>query len=1478
MLIFLILWYKAIRLIKRLAYVSLYCFLLISILLQFKYVQNFCVSYVVEYINKETGMSVSIGEIYLNWFNSLKIKNASIYDDNNSKMMDVEELKLKFSIFSLIFNKKTSITGATLKNSQVNFIEDENGINFSRFINKLSSESESDSSGSFFEIQRITLSNSKFTYRTKNAQDMPLGLFNNDKIILDSIYGDIYHFQLISDTIVMDVEDLRAIEINSGLRLQKIKTHALICPTSLNLDNLYLKTKYSLLTEQIRFNYSNYKDLGYFFEKISLDCHLANSIIDSRDLLPFAPSLSQYPFKVNVSGTFTGPTREIMGTDFSLCMGKNTYLQGIIELRNLPDINNTIFIFDFENSQVLAEDILRFVPKSGQDYVLKLGTVVFTADFYGTLSDFITDGVFETNLGVIETDFELKGEYQGDIVLKEFNLGGFLNVPALGSVSLSTQLMGSGFDLLKRDSVTATVDLTSLELLNYRYHNSFASFKFARNEFDGRLTVADTNLRFQFEGKVNFGDSTFDFRAKFDTLKFLPLHLLDLPIVASFEIDADFKGLQPDNIDGYLKITDIKADYENRKFYLKEFFTSITDLEKNKKRFVINSDLIRAKLEGNYSFTGFAADANQLFKNYYNYIFKQPTENSFSYKNYRYTYSVKLIEPDNFAKFINYPLRISNRSELRGYFEMDSVAKFSLNLKSDSISYLSNKLHTPDLWFLLEYDSSKQYDPYHFDVLFTPKHANFSGFELSKFKTTLFNIEKQTIFVCEVEHSISKDKILIDGLFEFENDSLVVVLGRDTEFSLLDNIWQTKGKNKFIYDWGEGDLLFDNILFGTQGQTLGINGVVSSRKEDKFSLLIKNFDLNALSPYVGAKLSGYINLSAELQDLYGTPFFIFKGNAENIKLQNFLLGDLTAQSQWDAENSHLNTELSLKQANEDLIKIKGYLDFKNEKDFLHLDMFLDNAPVQIVNPFVADFISVSQGTALGAIRLRGNSDNLKIKGDIFLSETNFKVIYSNVTYVISDRFSFDEKSIKFRNVRFKDDLGNVGRLDGTIEHHYFDKFKLNLTASLQNLKVLATKQTPYSLFYGTVFMSGTAQISGAAEHPDLKMDLKTERGTKVYMPLETSTTVEEQQDFVRFVKDSVEAVIQQQLKEKVSVTGFEMSLNLEIGSETFAEIMINKKTGDLIEVYGKGKLSIKTNSDDELTMFGRVEIETGKYRLSFINLISKEFDIRQPSSLSWSGDPLKADLNIMAVYRQNIPLIPILEGADSAILKTPEVRRRYPVETILFLKGDMMQPTVGYDIAILDYPPVVLAAGIPFSIDAQVSAFKQSIKNNEQELNRQVFSLLVLKTFSARNTFSGGNFAGGSIGELLANQLSYWVSQVDNNLEVDVDLQGLTREALNSARIRLSYTALGGRIRITREGTVAGQQAGTQSNVSSVVGDWVVEYMVKNDGSLRLKMYHRQNLSAFINTAGGVGTTTGVSFMHTKSFDLRRRRKNKLKD
>jgi hypothetical protein len=533
------------------------------------------------------------------------------------------------------------------------------------------------------------------------------------------------------------------------------------------------------------------------------------------------------------------------------------------------------------------------------------------------------------------------------------------------------------------------------------------------------------------------------------------------------------------------------------------------------------------------------------------------------------------------------------------------------------------------------------------------------------------------------------------------------------------------------------------------------------------------------------------------------------------------------------------------------------------------------APLFIAEPFLKSIFSEIDGFATGKVHISGSPSSPLFNGILALKQGNIKVNYLNTSYTFNDTIFFENELLRFKGFDLYDNERNRGVLNGSIFQSQQKGYSIDLWGNMRNLKLLNTKENKDAVYYGTAIGNGSVHFSGPFSDLAINIQAETQKGTKIYIPLEGSENVEDQ-DFITFTSDLLKdsTLLEGQQTENEDF-GLKFNMDLQITPDAYTEIIFDKRSGDIIRGNAEGNLRMEIDTKGEFKMFGDVEIVRGAYNFTLLNVVDKKFNINPGSLIKWTGDPYSGQMDVTATYTQRASLGPILE-ADSSIVNQPEVRRRYPIDVILNLKGELLQPVVTFDIDIKNYPATVVAGGFSLSLESYVAAFEQRIKNDEQELNRQVFSLIVLRKLSPEDRFAGiSGTAATGVSELLANQLSYWISQVDENLEIDLDLGGLDAEALNAFQLRLSYNFLDGRLRVTRAGDFTNQQ--NQTDASSILGDITVEYLLTPAGNLRLRMYRKSNDNSF-NTGIENNSTAGVSIMHTRSFDkFFKKKKNKKK-
>lgn len=285
-------------------------------------------------------------------------------------------------------------------------------------------------------------------------------------------------------------------------------------------------------------------------------------------------------------------------------------------------------------------------------------------------------------------------------------------------------------------------------------------------------------------------------------------------------------------------------------------------------------------------------------------------------------------------------------------------------------------------------------------------------------------------------------------------------------------------------------------------------------------------------------------------------------------------------------------------------------------------------------------------------------------------------------------------------------------------------------------------------------------------------------------------------------------------------------------------------------------------------MDGQVEIVKGYYNFTLYNIIRKGFNIRPGGTITWNGDPYGGVMDLTATYTQRIVL-------PQSITQEPNTgtRTRYPVTAVMDLEGKLLTPEIKLNLEFEDTPS---------ALETQINAYLADIRNNQDELNRQVFNLLILKRLSDPSSTSQANVGAqvdnalgltSSLSQALSNQLGNLISQLDSNLEIDIGLDGFTGQELNDLQLRLSYSLFKGRLRLSHEGSISNNYNNDPNNPNynplggEIPGSWRADIYLREDGKLRLKLEY--DITPYTYSGFGQTTVSSLrgSILHTERFD-----------
>lgn len=1506
-----------IKWLKRLGKIKasiLFTILIILGLLQISAVQTYLAGHATRYLTELTGFETVVEKVSIHWLDRAVLKKVIIKDRLKNTMIAVDELEVNYSLIGFIQRKDIILDQVGLAGANVNLINNgkNSKLNIEEWIASFGSGNKKDTtkSNSKFIIREAYLQDTHFSYQDIHADSLAKKDFDYFHFQLDSLNAEISDFTAKNDTIELRINECSALNPVIDFPIRAFRTHFLYCMKSMNFKNLYANIGNSILKDSLVFNFNQPTDFANFNEKVRIHAKLKESRITYRDLALFAPALSQWNDKIIISGNLSGTITNLKIKKLDLKFGQNSRLNGEIAMKGLPNIDETFIDYDLDNSQIAMSDLQQYLAEDQYNRVAKLGLVKFSSELQGFYYDFVADGDFSSNLGRIDAENvhlslgENTNRYEGNILTQDFDIGALLLMPTiLQKIDMKGIVKGKGFT-----PQTAEIDIDAsidrFGIYGYDYKKIDIDAKLSKSLFAGNVTVQDSNFAFNADANINLKDSTIKLEGQIKKALLNKVNLTTKPVSLKTNIVLNIKGLDLDKIDGTANINHFDLVMNGKRLDLDYFLLADKLISPTRRRISLVSSLVNFTADGDFNLGTSIGHISGLIGEYLlhferdskkntayysqkfgiNLITKQQSKKSrlkelvpvptFSQKPYQIDYEFNLKNVNPIFEFVGISAKIGQDTKLKGFFKYGEESGLTLAGKIDTLIYENNELYFNQLDFntFKRQDSTGVRGDFNFysyrDFVLNDKNEMIIDLDSLRLQAQLkdFRLGYKT-FVHQSETSNSVD---LKGYLDFLPNQTYLIGIEPSKFHLVNELWQNP-QNSEIRIQGK-EINFQNINLSNGEDYVSIDGNISEDENKKLTVSIKDLELDVLSEVAGFKLGGELNGFVTLQSLYNSDKLKIENEIDikDISINNFLIGNILNTGVWNNIKKSMLINASIERSGIKTLICTGTYTPENKKSPLDLKAELADIEFRILEPFLSGIASDFGGTAKGELHITGTPALPIVEGSAFIRRGKFKINYLGASYTFSDRVYLEKNRIYFKRFRIRDDLRSLGILEGSIYHKGFQDISLDLKGNFKNFKLLDTKPTDESLYYGTAIGTGKLAIWGVGANLNINVDVKSEKGTKMYLAFDGYSTVE-QKDFINYVefspkrkKDSTQLIFKPS-HPKIDLSRLMIDLDVEITPDAYAEIILDRKTGDIIRGNAKGKVSMEYDSKADFEMFGSVEIVKGSYNFTFQNLFNKEFGIAAGSTINWNGDPLKGMMNIKATYLQRASLAPILPLDDNTN-DSREVKRRYPVQVDLLLKGELFSPEIKFDINVFDYPNTIIAGGQSISLANNVAAFKTRLANDEAELNRQVFSLILLRKLSPPNAFAGlGQSAAGSVSELLTNQLSYWMSQVDENLEVDIDLNGLDANALNTFQLRLSYSFLNGRVRVTRDGSFTNMQ--NQANASSVIGDWTIEYLVTKDGKLRMKMYRRNFSNVFDATLGTTSATTGASIMYVRSFN-----------
>ena len=1455
-----------------------------SLLLRIPEVQTFMVKRILSHFSEKLQSTMTLGRIEYSFFNKLLINDLLIKDQNNDTLIYSQKISAGINVLNLRGNI-IKLGHIELVEPSIALITDSSGMMNLKWYLELfgSSKDTTIRSDKKLSVSQIKINEGRFRLLNRTGPEAKTKIdFNN--LHLSGINGDIEDLKILNDSINFRVNELRFSE-SGGFLVRSMNSQVILAHNDIIFRNLFLYLDSSIINaDHIIVDAESPDSYRNFIDEVRLDIGLQKSLISSADLKFFLPSAAGLNEIVELSGKISGTIAELKGRDILVSYRDYSYLDCDFDLSGLPEFKDTFIHIGVNSLKTSAKDFDKIKIHGNPVIIIpeilhKLGNITFSGSFTGFTTDFVTYGKIGTEAGTISTDISLRPQEDNTFRIKGLVKGSNVDLglltdksDMLGKLSMETEVDGFATSS-KKISGNLTGKIDSIEVNHYIYRNVVLNGIFTEKTWDGSIKISDSNIKMDMLGMLDFSNELpeFDFTLNLAESNLYKLNFdkADTTSRLSMLATANFRGNNIDNLFGEIKLLNSTIRKHNSKLELYDFSLKAFN-ENNKPAISLRTDFVDADLRGYYEFGQIGMVIKKALAALFPSKFKAPAIKDYS-KN-EFTFNLSFKNTDKINNFFKTGVLLAEKSFLNGSLNNDSIiiitagAK-SLNYRNNIFSNLELNAGFSGTKFTADLKSSS---------LSILGRSNLEGF-----KAGLGVIPDNFIFSFDWDN---KDKIPSKGAFISRGSYIAKQDGQGGAYLKIEidssdvitrnNKWEIRHSTITV---DSNATYIDRFIVASGNNSYTIDGAISGNASDTLSLTFKGIDMSPLSNQAKSSadgnsteipfnLKGIINGHIQISSTLKNPLI-----QSNIRVNGFSIlgadyGDVYVLSRWNSASKVADINASNNLNGKRNIDIKGIYDPAIKK--FNISGIASNLPVDALNPILSFFASGIRGSVSGKINLSGAPNELVLKGSLMAENTSMKIDYLQTRYTINDSIRFDKSGIKFKNTRMTDEKGNSAVLSGSVNHKYFKDYIVDLTVNMDrnDFLVLNTQQKDNELFYGTAYASGLTTIKSGPNSLSFDISAKTGKGTRFFIPLSSSLSVSES-SFVTFVSnDTINREEEKKNLVKQGQTVLELNFDLDITPDAEVQLLIDPKAGDVIKGRGSGKLNISMNKKGEFKIYGDYIIQEGDYLFTLKNILNKKFDVKNGGKITFNGDVDNAEIDLTAKYGNiKTSLYPIL----FPILQDEKYSARIPVEPQLILSGNLFNPVVGFNI----YLP---------NADEETRTYLRNAITTEEELSKQFLYLLVMNSFYADPSFrasSGGSLTGTSAAlvtstEMLANQVSNWLSQISSDFNVGFLYTPGTRD-INSQELQVALSTQLLNDKVTINGNF--DVAGTDAEATPLIGDFDVEIALSE--KVRFKVFNRYNNPY---TGKGAPYTQGLGLTFKQDFNkfsdlLKRNRMSEIK-
>lgn len=1222
-----------------------------------------------------------------------------------------------------------------------------------------------------------------------------------------------------------------------------------------------------------------------------------------KDLAFFTSAFNTLPGfknqKLLIDGDLSMADARVDFNDFRLALNEQQYLTGSLSANHIDSLALTEANLQIKELRTNMNFIGRFLPPGTLPAeAKKLGELVLRADVSGRLSGAKASLDLRSSVGQVNADLNLRTNPNFDRnfisgVIRSSNLNAAKLVGnGLGQVAFVMDLNAS--QVGKEVAVQqADVFIQRLTYQDYTYHDMQLRSSYLNNLAKASISTRDTNLQMEAYLTADMSKPTtlFNFNAELARINPRRLNLYTDTLEAGMKMSATIEGLKPDDIIGDVVLGDVWVNKGGKKLELDTLVISARKQD-NIRTLTINSELLKAGLVGRFTAEGLPLALDHFINHYFS-AYPVPEIQLTSPQQADFNLYIKK-DPQLIEAFVP-GLRIPQAVSLKGKFD-SKQSQLIVEGSAPQLIYGDQRIDSLSIKGSTNEDKLKLRVKAERIVMGTntiPQPSLSGTFD-----------KDDASFGLKLAGDNADSRLNLNGRLQIRKDTFYLRL-LPSEVFLKKQQW-TIAENAAI-TYGPNYIWVDGLVIQQGDQTLTVTSQRITANNTLLNVEIRRLNVgeivNLVQP-MGYSLGGLLYGNAIVSDIFNKPSARIDVNMVDFTVNDSEIGDVSLRANKAAESEQLGLTASvLGQGND--ITIEGEYNTVQTENNLNLNLGIREIKLEQFAPFAKAYIKEMQGSLTAKLLVKGSPSTPRVSGSIFFEDAMFNATAVNVPYRFSKQeIVFKGNRIDFNKFTIIDDDQRTLVITGGVDFADLEKIATDIRINTAGFQFLNTTEGNEQPVYGKVFASTNLSVKGPIDRLIIDGDIRMLENTFLGVPILDGSNEVSKADYIQFVSYVIDStpppadtIRIEQPKQAAQVTGFTLNTRIRISREAVMQIVIDPESGDMLQVSGEADLRVAMNPSGEINMVGDYVLESGKYSMTLLGVVEKEFSIQKGSKIRWTGDPTNAQVDLTAIYETKAPRYELVSdmidnSGNSTDLEA--ARAQAPVFVYLKMQGQLLEPVISFDLEI----PRSSVGGLDQAVESKLRA----IKNDESELNKQVFGLIALGKFigmNSSNASGGGSTAdlaykevGQSVSQLLTSQLNKLSDEYLGGVEISVDLKSQTRDGSYSNRIndkqlavnlskqlfneRLTVT-VGSNVGLGNTSSAAGTTSGAAnvSNIKNIIGDFSVQYRLLESGRLNLKVFRRVDPNNLMNN----NPTYGVSLMHTKSFrrlkDLFRKKKKR---